>query len=61
MEHNVIRFADYERRSKQPDAAQPRDPCDAKVIVLPVIRGNPRDRFPWLTDGDTPHVPIGYF
>jgi hypothetical protein len=38
MTENVVRFADYEKRSKQPDAAQPRDPADADVIVLPVIR-----------------------
>ena len=35
---NVVRFCDYERRSRNPDAAQPRNPCDADVIVLPVIR-----------------------
>ena len=35
----IIRFADYEQRSKNPDAVSPRDPADsAIVIVLPVIR-----------------------
>lgn len=38
MEDNVVRFADYKRRSKNPDAMQPRDPVEADVIVLPVIR-----------------------
>jgi hypothetical protein len=39
MTENVVRFADYEKRSKQPDAAQPRDPADAAIIiVLPAIR-----------------------
>jgi hypothetical protein len=34
----VIRFADWERKSRNPDAMQPRDPCEATVIILPVIR-----------------------
>lgn len=38
MTDNVIRFADYERKSRDADAVSPRDPCDAAVIVLPVIR-----------------------
>jgi len=35
---DIIRIQDYERKSKSPDAAQPRDPADADVIVLPLIR-----------------------
>lgn len=35
---NVVRIADMERRSRNLDAMQPRDPCDCDVIVLPVIR-----------------------
>jgi hypothetical protein len=38
MTENVVRFIDYDKRSKQPDAAQPRDPCEANVIVFPIIR-----------------------
>jgi hypothetical protein len=39
MAAEVIRFADYEQRSREPDAAHPRNPADAAVIiVLPVIR-----------------------
>lgn len=38
MFDNVIRICDYERRSKNPDAVQPRDPCEADVIALPVVR-----------------------
>jgi hypothetical protein len=39
VSENVIRFADYERRSREPDAVSPRDPADsAIVIILPVIR-----------------------
>lgn len=34
----VIRFSDYEKRSRNPDAAGPRDPCEADVIVMPVVR-----------------------
>jgi hypothetical protein len=35
----VIRFADYEQKSRNPDAVSPRDPADsAVVIVLPMIR-----------------------
>jgi hypothetical protein len=35
----IIRFADYEQRSKNPDAVSPRNPVDsAIVIILPVIR-----------------------
>lgn len=35
----VIRFADYEQKSRNPDAVSPRDPADsAIVIILPVIR-----------------------
>ena len=53
MSENVVRFCDFDKRSKQPDAAQPRDPCEADVIVLPVIRiervaepKEPHDPFP---------------
>ena len=38
MTGNVIRIADYERRSRNPDAATPRYPADADVIILPMIR-----------------------
>jgi hypothetical protein len=38
MTDNVVRFCDFEKRSKQPDAASPRDPCEADIIILPVIR-----------------------
>lgn len=35
----IIRFADYEQRSKNPDAISPRNPADsAIVIILPVVR-----------------------
>lgn len=36
MTDNVIRIADYERKSKSPNAARPRDP--ATIIILPMIR-----------------------
>jgi len=35
---NVIRFSDYEKKSREPDSEGPRNPADADVIVLPVIR-----------------------
>lgn len=38
MTDKVIRFSDYERKSKNPDASQPRDLVEADVITLPVIR-----------------------
>jgi hypothetical protein len=39
MSENVVRFADYERRSLNPDACEPRNPSDAAVIIiLPIIR-----------------------
>ena len=38
MSETVIRICDYERRSRNADACAPRDPCDADVIALPVIR-----------------------
>lgn len=38
MTDNVIRISDAERKSRNPDAATPRDPCDADVIILPVVR-----------------------
>ena len=42
----VVRFADYEQRSRQPDAAHPRDPAEpCIIIILPVIRV---ERFPKL-------------
>ena len=35
----VIRFSDYEKKSRNPDAAGPRgDPEPAIIIVLPMIR-----------------------
>jgi hypothetical protein len=38
MPATIIRFADYEQRSKNPDAVH-RDPSDsALIILLPVIR-----------------------
>jgi hypothetical protein len=37
-QEKVIRLIDFERRSREPDAAQPRNPADAEVIVLPVVR-----------------------
>ena len=41
MTADIVRFVDYERRSREPDAAQPRNPCDATVIIiLPVIHRN---------------------
>jgi hypothetical protein len=47
MSDNVVRIADYERRSREPDAVSPRDPVDAAVIVLPVVRV---DRAAEMTD-----------
>jgi hypothetical protein len=38
MEDNVVRIADYERKSKDADAVSPRNPADADVIRLPCIR-----------------------
>ena len=35
---DIIRISDYERRSRHPDAVSPRDPCDADVIIFPVVR-----------------------
>ena len=37
MSENVLRFCDYEKRSRRSDAGSPRDPadCDCVVIVLP--------------------------
>jgi hypothetical protein len=35
---DIIRISDYERRSASPDAVSPRDPADADVIILPVVR-----------------------
>lgn len=37
----VVRFCDYDKRSRIPDAVVPRNPVDADVIVLPVIRIEP--------------------
>ena len=35
----VLRFSDYERRSRNPDAALLRDPAEANIIiVLPVVQ-----------------------
>jgi hypothetical protein len=30
----VVRFADYEQRSRQPDAGHPRDPAEPCIIVV---------------------------
>lgn len=38
MTEKVVRFSDYERRSREPDAAQPRNPTEADVIILPAVR-----------------------
>jgi hypothetical protein len=35
----VLRFSDYDRKSREPDSLGPRDPCDsAVIIILPVVR-----------------------
>jgi hypothetical protein len=41
MTENVVRFADYERKSKQPDSAQPRDPATI-IIMLPAKPREPQ-------------------
>lgn len=38
MPDNVVRFIDPEHRSRNPDACQPRNPADATVVILPVVR-----------------------
>jgi hypothetical protein len=39
VSENVVRLADYERKSRDCDAISPRDPADsALIIILPVIR-----------------------
>jgi hypothetical protein len=38
MTDNVIRICGFERKSKEPDAARPRNPTEADVIILPLIR-----------------------
>jgi hypothetical protein len=39
MPEKVVRFFDYERRSRDPDAqAEARDPAGATIIILPVVR-----------------------
>ena len=39
MTDNVVRFADYERRSRDPDAhAERRDPSSATIIILPTVK-----------------------
>jgi hypothetical protein len=35
----VVRFADYDRKSSEPDAEGPRDPAEpCIIIILPIIR-----------------------
>jgi hypothetical protein len=35
----VVRFSDYEKRSRDPHAVSPRNPSDtAVIVVLPVVR-----------------------
>ncbi len=43
MPDNVIRIADYERRSRDPDAHPCRDPSSATIIILPVVKIEPYD------------------
>lgn len=31
---DVVRFADYERKSRTPDSCEPRNPVDADVIII---------------------------
>ena len=39
MPGQVLRFADYDKHSREPDSEGPRDPCEsAVVIILPVVR-----------------------
>ncbi len=37
MTEKVVRFSDYEKRSRNPDAIGPRDPCEADIIEFPRI------------------------
>jgi hypothetical protein len=42
MTENVIRFADYEQKSRNPDAVSPRDPSDsALIVILPQVISRP--------------------
>lgn len=35
----IVRLADYEQRSRAPDAVSPRDPAEsAVIIILPMVR-----------------------
>lgn len=38
MTEKVVRFADHERRSREPDAGPLRDRSSAVIIILPVVR-----------------------
>jgi hypothetical protein len=37
MSNKILRISDYDRKSRNPDAVSPRDPCDATIIILPVV------------------------
>lgn len=34
----IVRFADYEKRSRNPDACGPRDPCEAAIIIIMPVK-----------------------
>lgn len=43
----VLRFCDYDKKSREPDALGPRDPADtAVIIILPMIRKERHDNVP---------------
>jgi len=54
MSADIIRISDFDRKSKAADAASPRDPADADVIVLPVVRVERYD-----LDDTPPKTPYG--
>jgi hypothetical protein len=63
MSENVVRFSDYERKSRDADAVSPRDPSDAVIIILPTVpieRHAGRLPSVFLPDNDFP-FPFGSY
>lgn len=53
----IIRFADYEQKSRNPDAVSPRDPSDsALIIILPQVISRPiPEPGQWLSPSAVPY------
>lgn len=55
---DVVRICDFERKSRNPYSVSPRDPCEADIIIMPMIRVGFGARYPLATAEDLDYFPF---